>query len=172
MNTSPICHTSVMRKFLNTVALATCYSVLSLCAFVHAGDRSATDADAIAHIDALIHQDLQAHGTKPNGPVADNEFVRRIHLDLIGRIPTVEEVDAFMRDTRQDRRSRLIDDLLASTGHVSHMFNWLGDMLRVKDEQSGFAAVLLAALRKHFFTTRGRPRRRQRHDHATLKKNN
>ena len=134
MNTSPICHTSVMRKFLNTVALATCFSVLSLCAFVHAGDRLATDADAIAHIDALIHQDLQTHGTKPNGPVADNEFVRRIHLDLIGRIPTVEEVDAFMRDTRQDRRSRLIDDLLASPGHVSHMFNWLGDMLRVKDD--------------------------------------
>ena len=46
----------------------------------------------------------------------------------------IEELRSFYDDTRKDRRARLIDDLLESPGHESHMFNWLGDMLRVKDD--------------------------------------
>ena len=84
-------------------------------------------------IDRLILRDLKGHDLRPNAPASDNQFVRRVYLDVIGRIPTEKELARFHQDTRRDRRARLIDELLASPGHVSHMFNWLGDMLRMKD---------------------------------------
>ena len=90
--------------------------------------------DASSRIDAIIQLDLKEHDLRANPPVSDVQFVRRVYLDLIGRIPTDKELVSFYEDKRKDRRARLIDDLLESPGHESHMFNWLGDMLRVKDE--------------------------------------
>ncbi len=90
--------------------------------------------DASSRIDAIIQLDLKEHELRANPPVSDVQFVRRVYLDLIGRIPTDQELVSFYEDKRKDRRARLIDDLLESPGHESHMFNWLGDMLRVKDE--------------------------------------
>lgn len=89
---------------------------------------------AADQIDAIIRLDLKKHKLKPNPPVSDVLFVRRVYLDVIGRIPTDKELGSFHADTREDRRARLIDLLLDSPGHESHMFNWLGDMLRVKDD--------------------------------------
>ena len=89
---------------------------------------------ASLQIDAIIRLDLNKHKLQPNPPVSDVQFVRRVYLDVIGRIPTDKELARFHADTREDRRARLIDELLESPGHESHMFNWLGDMLRVKDD--------------------------------------
>ena len=91
-------------------------------------------ADTASRIDSIIQLDLAKHGLKPNPPASDVEFVRRLYLDVIGRIPTGDELKSFYADTREDRRARLIDELLKSPGHESHMFNWLADMLRVKDD--------------------------------------
>ena len=91
-------------------------------------------ADTASRIDTIIQLDLTKHGLKPNPPASDVEFVRRLYLDVIGRIPTGDELKRFHADTREDRRARLIDELLKSPGHESHMFNWLADMLRVKDD--------------------------------------
>ena len=97
-------------------------------------EESDSDADqAAGRIDGLILRDLQRHDLQPNAPASDNQFLRRVYLDVIGRIPTVNELAKFRQDTRKDRRASLVDELLASPGHVSHMFNWLGDMLRIKD---------------------------------------
>ena len=90
--------------------------------------------EASSRIDAIIRLDLKSHQLQPNLPASDAQFVRRVYLDVIGRIPTDQELQAFFADTRRDRRARLIDALLESPGHESHMFNWLGDMLRVKDD--------------------------------------
>ena len=91
-------------------------------------------ADSSSRIDAIIRLDLKKHGLKPNPPASDVQFVRRVYLDVIGRIPTNKELGRFQADIRKDRRARLIDELLKSPGHDSHMFNWLADMLRVKDD--------------------------------------
>ena len=89
---------------------------------------------ASSQIDAIIRLDLRKHNLQPNQPVSDIQFIRRVYLDVIGRIPTDKELESFFADSREDRRSKLIDQLLKSPGHESHMFNWLGDMLRVKDD--------------------------------------
>ncbi len=96
--------------------------------------RADDPVDAASRIDTIIRLDLNKHELQPNPPVSDVQFVRRVYLDVIGRIPTVEELTTFQNDRSPDRRARLIDALLDSPGHESHMFNWLGDMLRVKDD--------------------------------------
>jgi hypothetical protein len=50
---------------------------------------------------------------------ADREFVRRVFLDTLGRLPHIEETDAFVKDTGTDKRSRLIDDLLQRPEYAS-----------------------------------------------------
>jgi hypothetical protein len=55
-------------------------------------------------------------------PQADDyEFVRRVHLDLIGRIPSIDETRAFVSDQAADKRAKLIDRLLASPEYARHM---------------------------------------------------
>ncbi|MEE3371569.1 MAG: DUF1549 domain-containing protein [Planctomycetota bacterium] len=96
--------------------------------------RADDPVHASSQIEASIRLDLKKHKLQPNPPVSDIQFVRRVYLDVIGRIPTEKELAKFHADIREDRRARLIDELLESPGHESHMFNWLGDMLRVKDD--------------------------------------
>ncbi len=83
-------------------------------------------------IDRLVEADLAAHNQKPNPALDDAAFARRIHLDLIGRIPTAEEVSQFLASPPSDRREALINRLLSSPGYTSHLFNWMADLFRVK----------------------------------------
>ena len=111
------------------------FSILLLGFLVAATNlRAEEPIDASSQIDAIIQRDLKKHNLKPNPPANEVQFVRRVYLDVIGRIPSDEELAKFYSDNRKDRRARLIDELLDSPGHESHMFNWLGDMLRVKDD--------------------------------------
>ena len=84
-------------------------------------------------IDHLIGSTLVAKGQKFNPPATDEQFVRRLYLDAVGRVPTAEEARTFLADTAADKRGKLIDTLLYSQGYTMQMYNWLGDMLRVKD---------------------------------------
>ena len=111
------------------------YCGLLLClVFATTNARAVDLAEASSRIDAIVQLDLKKHELQPNPPISDVQFVRRVYLDVIGRIPTDKDLESFHADTRKDRRARLIDALLQSPGHESHMFNWLGDMLRVKDD--------------------------------------
>lgn len=94
-------------------------------------------ADPAGEIDALLAQDWQEHGEQPNPPASDETFVRRVYLDLAGRIPTLEEAQAFWSGRAEDKRARLIDTLLASDAHASHMFHFWADLLRVQSRANG-----------------------------------
>jgi hypothetical protein len=56
----------------------------------------------------------------------DVEFIRRVTSDVAGRLPTTDEVQAFLADTSQDRRAKLIDRLLLSPDYFNH---WAKDVL-------------------------------------------
>jgi hypothetical protein len=90
---------------------------------------------AAYHIDFLIGSTLVKNGQKFNAEATDEQFVRRIYLDAIGRIPTAEEASTFLADTTpsKEKRAKLIDKLLYSPGYTMQMYNWMGDMLRAKD---------------------------------------
>src|SRR5438876_3473667 len=52
---------------------------------------------------------------------SDEEFFRRVYLDLTGTTPQVAEVYAFLADDAKDKREKLIDKLLASSGYARRM---------------------------------------------------
>ncbi len=89
---------------------------------------------AAARLDESINLALKTSNTPPNRDIPDSLFMRRIYLDTIGRIPTEEEAQAFLNDSSPNKRSNLINALLNSPGYTMHMYNWLADMLRVKDD--------------------------------------
>lgn len=73
-----------------------------------------------------LHEQIDSHiaasaGGALNPAASDAEFVRRIYLDLAGRIPTRDETLRFLADTSPDKRTKLIDDLLASPQYAAHM---------------------------------------------------
>src|SRR5690349_17673924 len=71
-------------------------------------------------IDAEIQKRLEAKKVRPSPLADDAEFLRRVTLDLTGRIPTAERAAAFLSSTKPDRRSALIDELLASPLYGDH----------------------------------------------------
>jgi hypothetical protein len=90
-------------------------------------------AQAAARIDVLVNQGLVKAGQKPNPLASDEQFVRRVYLDIAGRIPTREEALAFINDSSESKRAKVIDQLLNSDGYRSHLFNYFADMMRVAD---------------------------------------
>jgi hypothetical protein len=91
-------------------------------------------AAAAAQIDKLVLAGLAKAGQRANALATDDQIVRRMYLDIAGRIPTAEETSAFIHDKAPDKRAKLIDKLIGSAGYNSQMFNWMGDLLRVMDE--------------------------------------
>ena len=88
-------------------------------------------------IDELVLAKLKAKGQQPNSPASDEVFLRRIYLDIAGRIPTLDETRGFLDSKHKDKRAELIDSLLDSPGYVSHHFNFWADILRAKSRLRG-----------------------------------
>ena len=92
-----------------------------LCSLLSGDGPPHVDATALARqIDGRIVATLDAERVTPGDLADDAEFLRRVSLDLIGRIPTADEVLAFLRDTKTDRRALAIDRMLRSPDHARH----------------------------------------------------
>jgi hypothetical protein len=64
-------------------------------------------------IDQEINKRIKADGAKSTGLCSDEEFIRRVHLDLVGVIPTADRVLDFLNSKDPQKRAKLIDELLA-----------------------------------------------------------
>jgi hypothetical protein len=67
--------------------------------------------------------------------IDDATFLRRITLDLLGRIPTLEERERFLAETNSAKRERLVDDLLASKGHARNLAEIFNVILLGREEE-------------------------------------
>lgn len=83
-------------------------------------------------IDELVDRHLDAHQLPSAPRSSDSVFLRRIYLDISGRIPTLAETTSFLASDDPQKRQQLIDKLLESEGYVSHYFNFWADILRIK----------------------------------------
>jgi hypothetical protein len=91
---------------------------------------SAWDIPRRNFIDVEIFDRIGRQGI-PSAPLAsDEEFFRRIHLDLTGHLPSPSAVREFLSDNRPDKRNRVIDRLLYSPEFVHKWTLWLGDLLQ------------------------------------------
>ncbi|MDB6139660.1 MAG: hypothetical protein JWO94_2732 [Verrucomicrobiaceae bacterium] len=80
---------------------------------------------------------------KPNPLMSDEQFVRRLYLDVVGRIPNYDEAKTFIADASPTKRAKLIETLLNDKGYASNTYNYFAEMLRVKDrlEQDNLRGV-------------------------------
>ena len=90
--------------------------VLMLCvAAAQAASPSAgslPDEAVTAQIDQRLRASWLSASVTPSRRAPDGVWARRVYLDLVGRVPTVEELEAFRSDPAKDRRARLVDRLL------------------------------------------------------------
>ena len=82
-------------------------------------------------VDQLVQIYHRRQGTGLNPPINDEAFLRRVYLDVAGRIPSYAESRKFLDNSAPDKRAQLIHQLLNSQGYVSHTFNWKADQLRL-----------------------------------------
>jgi hypothetical protein len=71
-------------------------------------------------IDREIDQRLKAEQVPASAQASDSEFCRRVYVDIIGRVPSLDETLAFLNSQHADKRAKLIDDLLASREYGQH----------------------------------------------------
>lgn len=98
--------------------------------------RAASDSPS-DKIDKLIEAKLKENELSPNEEIAEGVFLRRVYLDIVGRVPTIEEAEAFHSESYENKRERLIEKLLSSEGYVSDSYHLWADILRINGEPGG-----------------------------------
>jgi hypothetical protein len=84
-----------------------------------AAEQSASqDQDVINYINQALRQSWTDAGISPSPQATGSEWVRRVYLDILGRIPTVEEVESFARDRSPDKKRKLVMDLTYSDKYI------------------------------------------------------
>ncbi len=119
-----------MKTILSWSAILVCF--FAPCTVFVQGDEAETQrrGTMIRRVDQLLADRWSKAGVMPSPLADDAEFLRRAYLDVTGVIPRVSEVREFLNDTSDDRRERLIDRLLDSPAHSTHLATtWRNIML-------------------------------------------
>jgi hypothetical protein len=89
-------------------------------------------------IDRLVAHELQAEGIKPAPLTTDEQFVRRVTLDLTGQLPVPADVTEFVADRDPNKRAKLIDKLLDSDEYAQHWAQYWRDVVgsRIADPRA------------------------------------
>ncbi len=83
-------------------------------------------------VDRHTHNQWKQLGIKPSDLCSDEQFIRRVALDLTGTLPTPAQVKAFLADASPNRRDQLIDRLLDTPEYAYYFANRWADVLRVR----------------------------------------
>jgi len=82
-------------------------------------------------IDELVLAEWKRMGVKPSPLSTDAEFMRRVSFDIIGTLPTPDELRKFLASNDPDKRNKLIDELLERPEFADYWALKWGDLLRV-----------------------------------------
>lgn len=80
--------------------------------------RDAAGDEVVQFINEKIRQNWQDNEVTPSAVADDYEWIRRVYLDIVGHIPPMEEVEAFVKDKDKGKRAALIEKLLEDPGYV------------------------------------------------------
>jgi hypothetical protein len=69
-------------------------------------------AEEYNYVDAAVNERLHRLRIAPSGLCTDEEYVRRVYIDVVGLYPKPDEIRAFLADKRPDKRAQLVDVLL------------------------------------------------------------
>jgi hypothetical protein len=95
-------------------------------------------ATKASEIDALVLKELKETGVTPAPLTTDEQFLRRVTLDLTGELPVPADVTEFVADKDPNKRAKLIDKLLASDEYARHWARYWRDVIssRATNQQS------------------------------------
>jgi hypothetical protein len=82
-------------------------------------------------VDQRLFTKMTADGVTPAPISSDAEFLRRISIDLTGRIPTPEAAEAFLSSTAADKRAKLIESLLSSSAYADQFTTFFANKFKV-----------------------------------------
>jgi hypothetical protein len=98
------------------------------------------------YVDELVYAKLQKLRMLPSALAGDEQYLRRVYLDIIGLPPTTEEYKRFMSDHSRDKRARLVDELLARDEYADLWATKWAEWLKVRsDNNSAFGTDRKAA---------------------------
>ncbi|MCW0221001.1 MAG: DUF1549 and DUF1553 domain-containing protein, partial [Prosthecobacter sp.] len=123
-------------------------ALLSLLVITTSAQAAPDTQSAAREIDAILQADWKKNNLQGNPAVDDHTFVRRLYLDVTGRIPTTRETETFLSSQAPDKRAKLIDFLLNSEGYVQNSFNYWADVLRTQSNGSQAGVITGAAYSK------------------------
>lgn len=97
------------------------------------------------YIDGLVHEKLHKLRVIPSELCNDATFLRRIHLDLVGRLPTAVEREAFLKNPSADKRAVLIDQLIDTVEFTEIWVMKWAELLQIRtfNNQVSYKAALL-----------------------------
>ncbi len=94
-------------------------------------------------IDRLAYERHRKLGLLPSATCTDGEFIRRVSLDLIGKLPTARQAEDFINDADPDKREELVDFFLDDANYADHWAVQWGDMIRPNPSRVGVKPVYL-----------------------------
>lgn len=93
-------------------------------------------------IDKLVNDNLQRLNVVPSNMTGDTEFLRRVTLDTLGRLPSIDDSMSFQTNADPNKRTKIIDELLERPEFVDYRTLRLADLLRVNPRKiSGTGAL-------------------------------
>ena len=98
-----------------------------------AADVAATSTNTI---DQYLFQAMKDAGVTPAPATTDYEFIRRVTLDLTGRIPTPDQVTSFVADTTPNKRANYIDSLMSTQQWTDKWTIYFGDFFQNNSQNS------------------------------------
>ncbi len=123
-------------------------------AFVPGGSRtfsSLKTSNSGNVVDKHIFGVLQTKGIEAAARTNDYEFVRRVSLDLTGRVPRPERVTEFVSDSDPNKRAKYVDELLNSTEWVDKWTMYFGDLYKNTDQIRATNTIRRAEGREAFY---------------------
>jgi hypothetical protein len=115
-------------------------------ALIRADDLLPADQPIEQTIDHYLDARLKEEGIEPAAQADDANLIRRLTLDLNGRIPTASETEAFVTLTDSDKRIQLVDRLITSPAFVRHQATELDTLLMAGTRRGSIRAYLLKAV--------------------------
>ena len=117
------------KSFLAATALLATFTLFSQNVYL-----KKAPPQALSPLDHFLYNIWEKEKISPAMEASDAVMVRRLYIDLVGRVPTPEEALLYINDKNPDKQPQLVKKLLDSEEHAIFMTMRLGDELRIKSE--------------------------------------
>jgi hypothetical protein len=100
-------------------------------------DGSSTVNEIAARVDALLDLENKKRDLPVAKEVNDLSYLRRVYVDLVGRIPRMDEIQAYIQAPKDERRVNLVDQLLEDERFSDRWTVFFADMIRIRSNAPG-----------------------------------